>query len=106
MACDFNPKKFPSIVKQCCRVDPYKEGAFTPNITSFSIKRSCLFKIHGTPPCLKEKYGSISPLVSFLSQCLFLVFESIRSLLTTNVSLLFDDMCLHKEDEKFFNIFT
>jgi hypothetical protein len=35
---------------------------------------------------------------------LFLVFELIISLLTANVSVLFHDMCLHKEDEMFFNI--
>ena len=43
-------------------------------------------------------------LSNHLGQCFFLVFEVIRSFLVVNVSLCFDDMCLHKEDETFLNI--
>jgi hypothetical protein len=55
-------------------------------------------------PSLKHQEGPMSPLLSCLGKWFFLVFEEIRSLLTTNVSLYFDDMCLHKEDETFLNI--
>jgi hypothetical protein len=103
-SCDFSPKKFLSTVKQHRRVDPHKEGVFTPSIPYFVIERSSFFKIHGTSPFLKDQEGPTYPLFYFLGQCLFLVFELIRSLLTTNVLLLFDDMCLHKEDDFFFNI--
>ena len=72
-SCDFNLDKCP-IVKQCCRLSPYKEGAFTPNITSFATRRSSFFKIHGTSPSLKDQEGSTSPLLCFLGQYLFLVF--------------------------------
>ena len=92
-------------MKQCRREDPYNEGTFTPNIvTSFAKERSSFFKIDGTSPSLKDQEGPTSPLLSCLGQCFFLVFEEIRSLLTTNVSLYFDDMCLHKEYETFLNI--
>jgi hypothetical protein len=89
-------------MKLCRSEDPYKEDTFTPNITSFAKERTYLFKIHGTSPSLKDQEGPTSPLLSCLDQCFFLVFEETRSLLTVNVSLSFDDMCLHKEDHFFF----
>jgi hypothetical protein len=104
MVCNFNPENFLSIVKQHHRFDPYKKCVFTPNVTSFAIERSSFLKIHGTSPSLKDKEGPASPLVSFIGQCLFLVFEATTSLLTAIVSLLFHYVCLHKEDEIFFNI--
>ena len=91
-------------MKQRHREDPYKEGTFTTNITSFSKERSYFFKIHGTSPSLKDQERPTSPLLSCLGQCFFLVFEEIRYLLIDNVSLSFDDMCLHKEEETFLNI--
>ena len=54
-SCDFNPNKCPSTNKQHHRVNPLKEGSFTPNITSFSTERSSYFKIHGTQRSLKDK---------------------------------------------------
>ena len=90
------------MVKQRRSEDPYEDGTLKPIITSFSKERSSFFKIHGTPPSLKYQLeGPTSHLLSnCLVQCLFLVFEVIRSFLTTNMSLFFDDMFLHKEDEK------
>jgi hypothetical protein len=91
-------------VKQFHREDPYKEGTFTPNITSFSKQRYFLFKIHGRSFSLKDQEGLASPLLSCLGQCFFLIFEEIRSLLIVNVTLYFGDMCLYKEDETILNI--
>jgi hypothetical protein len=91
-------------MKQHCREVPYKEGTFTPNITSFAKERSSFLKIHGTSTTLKDQEGPTSPLLYCLGQCFFLVFEEIRFLRTTNVSLSFDDICLHIEDETFLNI--
>ena len=98
------------MVKHRRSEDPYEVGTRTPITTSFAKEISSFFKIHGTSPSLKyhELEGPASafdPVLSNrLGQCLFLVFEVIRSFLTSNVSLFFDDMCLHKEDDKFLNI--
>ena len=97
-SCDFKPDKCSSTMTQCYIVDPYKEGTFTPNLTSFSKEISSFFKTHGTSPSLNDQDGPTSPLFSCLGQCFFLVFEEIRSFLTTNMSVCFDDMCFHKED--------
>ena len=97
-------------MKQCCNEDPYEDGTLTPIINSFGKERWYFFEIHGTSPSLKnhelEGLAPASNLVCYnrLRQCFFLVFEVIRSFLTANVSLFFDDMCLHKEDETFLNI--
>ena len=64
----------------------------------------------GPSPSLKnhELEGPVptsDPVLSnHLGQYLFLVFEVIRSFLTTNVSLCFDDIYLHIEDKTFLNI--
>ena len=49
-------------------------------------------------------FASDPVLSNRLGQCFFLVFEVIRSFLIANVSLCFDDMFIHKEDEAFLNI--
>ena len=98
------------MVKQRRSEDPYEVGTLTPIITSFAKEISSFFKIHGTSPLLKyhELEGPVptsDPILSNrLGQCFPLVFEVIRSFLTANVSICFDDMCLHKEDETFLNI--
>ena len=92
------------MVKQRRSEDPYEDDTLTPIITSFAKERSYFLKIHGTSPSLKYQLeGPSSDLVlsNSLGQCLFLVFEVIRSFLKTNFSLCFYDMCLHKEDETF-----
>ena len=91
-------------MKQWSRVNPYKADIFIPNITYFSKERSYFFKTHGISPFLNDQEGPTSPLLSCLGQCLFLAFEEIIYLLKTNVSLFFNDMFLHKEDETFLNI--
>ena len=86
---------------QCHSEDPYEYGTLTPIITSFSKEISSFFKIHGTSPSLKNHElegptpASDPVLSNRLGQFFFLFFEVIRSFLTTNVSLCFDDMCLH-----------
>ena len=97
-------KKCPSTMKQRRSVHPYKEVSFTSNITTFATERSSFLKIHGTSPSLKDQEEPTSPLLVFLSQCPFLVFKEIRSLLTNNVSFFFYDMFLYKEDETFLNM--
>jgi hypothetical protein len=84
---DFNSQKCSSMVKQCHKFNLYREGVFTPNITSFTREISSFFKIHQTSPSLKYQEGSTSPLLYFLCQCLFLVFKEIIYLLTPNLSL-------------------
>ena len=100
------------MVKQRRSEDPYEDGTLTPIINSFAKERSSFFKIHRTSPSLKyhELEGPMPAfdpvLYNRLGQYFFLVFEVIRSFLTTNVSLCFDDMFLHKEYETFLNIYA
>jgi len=62
-------------VKHHCSEDPYKDGTITLIITFFAKEISSLFKIQGTSPYLKDQDGPTCPLVSYLGQCFFLVFE-------------------------------
>ena len=88
--------------------DLYEDGTLTPIINSFAKEISYFFEIHGTSPSLKyhELEGVVlasDPVLSNrLGQCLFLVFEVIRSFLATNVSLYFDDMCASIKKMKHF----